>query len=122
MIFMKRFIIYGLFFSGAVVLGSCKKYVEVDPPRTSLNDELVFTDDKTAESSLVGLYSTMNGFSSSFANTQGNFYPSMSSDDLQASSSSTDADEFKENKLTVGNRIVSGLWSQPYSLIYHANA
>lgn len=119
---MKRFIIYSFFLSGVVALGSCKKYVEVDPPRTSLNDELVFTDDKTAESSLVGLYSTMNGFSSSFANTQGNFYPSMSSDDLHSSSSSADADEFKENKLTIGNRIVSGLWSQPYSLIYHTNA
>jgi starch-binding outer membrane protein, SusD/RagB family len=119
---MKRFIIYGLFISGMAVHSGCKKYVQVDPPRTSLNDELVFTDDKTAESSVVGLYSTMNSYSSSFANTQGNFYPSMSSDDLQSSSSSTEADEFKENKLTSGNRIVSGLWSQPYSLIYHTNA
>jgi starch-binding outer membrane protein, SusD/RagB family len=120
--FMKRIIIYGLLIGSLTVFTGCKKYVEVDPPRTSLNDELVFTDDKTAESSLVGIYSTLNAYSSSFANTQGNFYPSMSSDDLQSSTSSTDADEFKENKLTSSNRIISGLWSQPYSLIYHANA
>jgi len=119
---MKRIIIYGLLIGSLSVFTGCKKYVEVDPPRTSLNDELVFTDDKTAESSLVGIYSTLNAYSSSFANTQGNFYPSMSSDDLQSSTSSTDADEFKENKLTSSNRIISGLWSQPYSLIYHANA
>jgi hypothetical protein len=72
---MKRILIYSIFFSGILLLGSCKKYVEVAPPRTSLNDQLVFTDDKTAESSLAGMYASMNGFSSSFANTQGIFIP-----------------------------------------------
>ncbi len=119
---MKHIIIYIFFFAGFLFLGSCKKYVEVDPPRTSLSDELVFTDDKTAESSLTGLYSTMNSYSSSFANTQANFYPSMSADDFQVATANTTADEFKENGLTIGNSVVSGLWSQPYSLIYHANA
>lgn len=119
---MKRILIYSIFFSGILLLGSCKKYVEVAPPRTSLNDQLVFTDDKTAESSLAGMYASMNGFSSSFANTQGNFYPSMSADDFQSATVSVTADEFKLNALTPGNGTLTGLWSQPYSLIYHANA
>jgi len=122
MIYMKRILIYSFFFSGFLILGSCKKYVEVDPPRTSLNDELVFTDDKTAESSLVGVYSSMNGFSSSFANTQANFYPSMSADDFQTATVNVTADEFKQNALTSSNGVITGLWSQPYSLIYHVNA
>ncbi|MEO7983168.1 MAG: RagB/SusD family nutrient uptake outer membrane protein [Bacteroidota bacterium] len=119
---MKHSVIYTFFFAGFLFLGSCKKYVEVAPPRTSLSDELVFTDDKTAESSLTGLYSTMNSYTSSFANTQASFYPSMSADDFQAATASTTSDEFKDNGLTIGNSVASGLWSQPYSLIYHANA
>lgn len=119
---MKHYIIYAFFFSAIIFFTGCKKYLEVAPPRTSLSDKLVFTDDKTAESSLVGLYSSMNGFSSSFANTEASFYPSMSSDDLQTATANITADEFKENGLTIGNGVISGLWSEPYSLIYHANA
>ena len=103
---MKHIIIYIFFFAGFLFLGSCKKYVEVDPPRTSLSDELVFTDDKTAESSLTGLYSTMNSYSSSFANTQANFYPSMSADDFHVATANTTSDEFKKIKMKLlSNRV-----------------
>lgn len=100
----------------------CKKYVDIAPPRTSLNSDLVFTDGKTAESALTGIYSNLNSYNSSFANSNGNFFPAFSADEFQTATSSAEADEFRENKLTPSNRNVSGLWSQPYSLIYQANA
>lgn len=118
---MKSLIIYVTLISGVFALNSCKRYLDVPPPRTSLNDELVFQDDKTADAAMAGLYSTMNGFNSSFANSNGNFYPSFSADDFRPSSSGS-ADEFVENSLTPSNGTVSSLWSEPYSLIYHANA
>ncbi len=120
---MKRLIIYTAIISGLVsVNSSCKKYVDIDPPRSFLNEALVFTDDKTANSAVVGLYANLNSYTSSFINTDGNFYPSFSADDLMPYTSSTASDEFTENELTIGNGNISGFWSELYSSIFHANS
>lgn len=120
---MKRSIIYlSVAISLSTLAGSCKKFIDIPPPRLSLNNELVFRDDKTAEAAVVGIYSNMNGFNSSFANTQASFYPSFAADDFLPNSPSGDGEEFSENALTPGNSILNGLWSEPYSYIYHANA
>lgn len=119
---MKKLLTYILIITGIAIAGSCKKYLDIDPPRTSLNNVLVFEFDKTAEAAIVGIYANMNSYSSSFANTQGNFLPSFSADDFHPSASSADADEFAENSLTPVNGNISNLWSQPYALIYQANA
>jgi hypothetical protein len=45
----------------------CKKFVEVDPPVTSTNEENVFTDDSNAAAVLTGIFATMSNTSLSFS-------------------------------------------------------
>ena len=102
--------------------GSCKKYVEIPPPQNQLISDLVFTDDKTATATVLGLYSSLNAFNSSFANYNGNFLPAFSADEFHYGFSSANLDEFKENDLIPSNSSVNGLWEPVYSYIYHANS
>lgn len=102
--------------------GACKKFVEIPPPDNQLSSNLVFTDDKTAEAAVVGLYSSMNAYNSSFANYMGNFLPAFSTDDFKYALSSATLNEFSENNLLPSNTYVRYLWNPVYGYIYHANA
>lgn len=101
---------------------SCKKYVEVDPPRTELSESLVFANDKTASSAMLGVYSDMNIYNYYFANFVTMFMGSMSADDFTYAASFSAFDEFKNNVVLPSNGYVNILWSQPYSFIYRCNA
>ena len=118
---MKRTSLY-IFLATAVLLGSCKKYVDIPPPQNQLVSDLVFNDDKTATAAVSGLYSRMNGFNSSFANFYGNFLPASSADEVRYGFSSANLDEFRENDLLPGNSAVNSLWEPVYSYIFHANS
>lgn len=118
---MKRTNIYFLL-ALALLLGSCKKYVEIPAPKNQLISDLVFTDDKTATAAVAGLYSRMNAFNSSFANFYGNFLPASSADEVRYGFSSANLDEFRENDLLPGNSAVNSLWEPVYSYIFHANS
>ncbi|TDH21414.1 RagB/SusD family nutrient uptake outer membrane protein [Segetibacter sp. 3557_3] len=118
---MKRFIIY-IFILTAVTQPGCKTYVEVPPPQNQLVSQLVFSDDKTATATVTGLYSTLNGFNSSFANFIGNILPAAAADEFFYSLSSADLDEFRDNNIISGNSYINNAWTSAYSYIYHANA
>ena len=118
---MKTIYIY-IILATFITLPSCKKYLEVPAPTDQLASSLVFKDDKTATSSLVGLYSDLNSYNSSFANYVLNFMPSMSADDFYYSLSSAAFNEFRDNSLTPSNTYIDRFWSPVYNYIYHANA
>ncbi len=118
---MKKYLI-GCLFLGLITYSGCKKYVEIPPPQDQLLSSLVFTDDKTATSAMVGLYSSLNAFNSSFANFHVNFMPAMSADDFYYSLSVASYNEFADNTLTPSNSNVAKFWDPVYSYIYHANA
>lgn len=107
---LKYIIILGLI----TTVVSCKKFVEVDPPKTELDSELTFNNDATATAAMIGLYTEM-------VRTRGplsvcaSLYLGQAADDLgsvapsryyQNSLTPTDADEF---------------WSPLYNYIYQAN-
>ena len=118
---MKRIHIFTIITS-IFLFASCKKYVEIPPPQNQLISDLVFTDDKTATATVLGLYSRLNAFNSSFANYNGNFLPAFSADEFHYGFSSANLDEFKENDLIASNSSVNGLWEPVYSYIYQANS
>lgn len=118
---MKRTNIYFIL-AIALLMGSCKKYVEIPAPKDQLVSDLVFTDDKTATAAVSGLYSRMNAFNSSFANFYGNFLPASSADEVRYGFSSASLDEFRENELLASNTAVNSLWEPVYSFIFHANS
>ncbi|MCK9305170.1 MAG: RagB/SusD family nutrient uptake outer membrane protein [Bacteroidales bacterium] len=110
----------------AVLISSCTKFVEIDPPRTALERSTVFANQETAEAAVRGLYYTLNGGSTwtSFAGGIGSitFLSSLSADETETRSSNTNLDVFKNNTLLSTSINVRDLWKQMYETIYKANA
>lgn len=108
-----------------LVLGtatSCKKYVEVDPPRTELASASVFANDNTATAAMLGIYSDMNSYNYLFADFMTTMVGSMASDDFTYAAAFASFDEFKNNTVSPSNSYISTLWSEPYDFIYRSNA
>lgn len=119
---MKRYTFNIIILASTLFFISCKKYVEIPPPQNQLVSELVFSDDKTANATLAGLYTSYNGYNGQFANVNGSFFPAMGADEFYYAFSVSDYDEFKDADLSIGNGKVNSFWEAPYALIYHANA
>jgi len=102
---------------------ACKKFVEVDDPRTELASGTVFINDKTATAAMVGIYSDMNGFNYQYANIVTMFMGGMNADEFTyALSSTAEWEEFKNNRVLPSNRFVNALWAEPYQYNYRATA
>lgn len=106
----------------ATIVGGCKKFVEVPPPENQLVSENAFSDDKTADATMAGLYSIMNAYNYQFGNVLSSFMPAFGADEFYYALSTTTFDEFKNDALTADNSYVNSFWESSYSLIYHANA
>lgn len=102
---------------------SCKKFVDIDPPRTELSSQSLFVNDKTATSAMVSIYSDMNSYNYFYANLLTMFMGGMCSDEFTyALTSTAEFEEFKNNNVLSTNRFVGQLWSEPYTYNYRANA
>ena len=114
-------------FSFIIFSSSCKKFVEVDVPKTDLISSTVFTSDATAHAAVAGIYNQMIaiGFASGDL-TSLTYLTGLSSDELvfySTSPSFQSTKEFYNNSLTPANPIIStNIWSEPYKYIYKANA
>lgn len=98
---------------------SCKKFVEVPPPLNQLDENNVFTDDKTATSAILGIYSDME-----FTSPIGIYLtllPGLSADELTSTSGDNALSEFANNTYTSDNSYVAAVWSI-YATVYEANA
>lgn len=104
----------------SIVSMSCKKFLEVDPPKNKTAAETAFSDEKIATSTVLGIYTNMNGFNGQFASSLLTTLTSIMADDYYYSLTSYDA--FKQNALLPSTDYLDRLWSQPYVYIYHANS
>ncbi|WP_299670813.1 RagB/SusD family nutrient uptake outer membrane protein [uncultured Polaribacter sp.] len=116
---------YGLIvaaFFGAIALFSCEDFVDIDPPRTEVTSETVFTTDATVLSAISGIYSQMIT-NRSFTNAEIEQYTGLASDELlNFNTFSLDDGEFFTNNLNPDNGIVFGsFWEQAYNYIWNAN-
>lgn len=103
----------------AMLLGSCKKFVELGAPTDRIGVDEAFTSDITATSAIVGLY--QNGYAGSFI-VPFNTYAGMSADDVQYATPSSSYDEFENNAVTTSNSLLANnLWYYPYSQIAQCN-
>lgn len=116
------FALFYIAFSG--VLGSCEP-LEVEPPNDELTSELVFTDDATAEATVLGLYSSMM-FDSGFAS--GDFgsitmLAGLAGDDFISNTGTVEMNEFLNASIIPTNAWLEYfLWNTGYMHIYHCNA
>lgn len=101
----------------------CKKFLQIEPPKTKAELSRVFTDPQTADAAASGLYNQMVANYFAFCNGGITIYTGLSADELLNLSPSASDDPFKNNAILANNpTIFSTFWSDPYKNIYHANA
>lgn len=104
---------------------SCSKMVAIPEPTNILTTNQMFSTDDQAVSVINGIYANMvNGTSLNFGNGGITIYTGMSADELKNFSQVNPGNiQFQDNTLQANNNIIyTALWSNPYSLIYSANA
>ena len=103
------------------VASSCEKLIEVNIPKNQLEQSVVFNSSSTANSAVAGMYNAMANKGT--FNYMLTIYPGMSSDEMYYTTSKGFYDQFATNSIaTVNNSDNLTLWSEPYSIIYQANA
>ncbi|RZK92195.1 MAG: RagB/SusD family nutrient uptake outer membrane protein [Pedobacter sp.] len=98
---------------------SCEKFLEADAPKNQVAAETAFKDEKIATSTVLGIYTSMNGFNGQFASSLLSTLTSIAADDYYYSLTSYDA--YKQNALLPSTDYLDRLWSQPYSYINQCN-
>jgi hypothetical protein len=116
---MKNFLFTTIIFS-MTILTSCKKFVEIDPPKNLIISETVFERDETAISTLTGIYGRMVNDGSLPYNVS--LYCGLSSDELKCYSISLNLVQAYTNSLNSISGTVPNFWSFWYNHIYQANA
>lgn len=105
------------------MLCSCKKFVQITPPKTQVESSKIFSNDRTAESAVVGLYVQLVASNNTFSNGAITLYTGLFADELVNTASSSTNDPFKTNTLLATNTtILQTFWTAPYRYIYQANA
>jgi starch-binding outer membrane protein, SusD/RagB family len=110
--------------SFTILLISCEQFVEVGAPKSKIESDVVFSNDVTATSAVLGIYSKLmdpSGF------TSGTPYSvlaltGLSGDELMNYSNSSLLKEFENNSIDPTNFYTSALWKSLYESIYQANA
>lgn len=120
-ILSKRKIVIAIYIS-IFVFSSCKKFIDIDPPKTEIISEYVFTSDASVKSAIRGLYSRMMT-NQSFINGDLELYTGLSSDELENYSFADDQIQFYTNSIATRNSIVlNSFWREAYLYISNANA
>lgn len=106
-----------------VLVSSCSKLIEVEPPITQLETKQIFQNDQSAIAAVTGLYRQMLLTSSTVTNGGLTRFCGLSADELINTTSPDPDDEFRMNNIQVRNGSISGsLWQMAYKNIYHTNA
>lgn len=104
----------------AVILGACKKLVEIGPPVNQVGLDQAFASDATATSAVLGVYNSTGTRSLILPMSQ---LPGLSANEMMNSVSSAAYDEFSTNSLTITNSLVTNtIWGYGYSALGQANA
>ena len=103
---------------------SCKKFVTVDLPVDKVTAETVFSNEETATSAVVGIYSQMMPTIPFYSCGGTTIYAGLSADEFQLTNATNAEDvEFEQNKLSVANSTLSfNFWQRAYKIIYQSNA
>lgn len=129
----KSYKITGISFSLLLMFfaSSCKKFVEIDSPRTDLIKATVFASDATAEAAMLDIY-YRSGNSSDFSFSAGSFISishlgAICSDEeinyyTGGPEFTAEVKQFADNAILSDNSNLLRLWSGFYSCLYGVNA
>lgn len=109
-----------------IMVSSCRKFLTLDPPKSKIESDVVFSSEVTAKNALLGIYAGFTNNSTWFSS--GGEYSIMnlaglSADELfYVGQYDLFIREFEENHLRADNKRVEGMWQSLYSSIYRCNA
>lgn len=98
---------------------SCKKFLDIDPPKTSVSTDVVFQNNDLATSAVLNLYTSLNTFSIGFSSIT--FTAGFSSDEL-INYADARTEEFYENEISPSNSSLESLFGNQYTVIFKANS
>ncbi|MGS2741847.1 RagB/SusD family nutrient uptake outer membrane protein [Sinomicrobium sp. M5D2P17] len=107
----------------SLITTGCENFLEIDPPRTQVSNEIVFNDDATAISAIRGIYSKMiqGGFTSGDVSSMTGL-GGLSADEWINYRNQVDAITFYTNSLTPEIATInSAFWQPMYVYINNAN-
>lgn len=102
----------------SLLLSSCKKFTEIGAPPTQVEASTVFTNDITANSAVMGLY-TGNPIIQILV--PWTMYPGMSADDVQYNTTSVEYDAYENNTVSINSVINGNLWYYNYYYLRNIN-
>lgn len=118
--------IHGLIIGALLVaLAACEGLIEVGQPTNELTTPSVFSDEKTADAAVLGLYRHLIGSASHFAGgglSGITFLAGISADEVDYQRTTADERAFYLNSILPVNSKTRDLWVSAYTTIYHANA
>lgn len=113
--------VFVILFSCILSFSGCKKFIEVEPPVTSVNEGNVYLEDATAAAAVTSIYSRMADaqFSKNMS-----IYPELYADNLTLFSNSIEYAAYYKNGLdpNVQGNVVFNFWNPIFPYIYQANA
>ncbi|MEJ7559812.1 MAG: RagB/SusD family nutrient uptake outer membrane protein [Pedobacter sp.] len=115
----KDFLTKALIAGALLSTSSCKKFVEIGAPPTQILFEEAFKSDASAQSTVLGLYSS--GTSAPGVIGFYSFLAGISADDLQYNSTDALYQEFATNAVTNTNGYAANAWASSFGFIKNAN-
>lgn len=111
--------------TASLLLGGCKKFVDIGTPPNQVGSDAVFTTDASATGAVLALYSYYYTYGSGTSPASSfltgiNNLSAMAADDYYYLAGSFD--QFKTNDIPVADGYNATLWTYGYSIIYEANA
>jgi starch-binding outer membrane protein, SusD/RagB family len=116
-------IFYLVFFGSSILLCSCKEFIDVELPNSKVSSSIVFGDDNTATSAMIGVYYDIATSMVSIGEVNSmSRLASLSSDELVDYQGREGIVDFEKNQLTESNINVLNLWNSLYKIIYDVNS
>lgn len=111
--------------TGFFLLISCSEFIEIEPPRTDLVRETVFSNDKAATAAIYDIYNDMvsAGFASGNGINSFTLLAAFASDDwMNMVNPLSPFQQFSDNELDYRNSLIERMWADLYRYIYKSNA
>lgn len=108
-----------------IMIFSCKKMLQIDPPKNQLVTSQVFSDTSNAKSAVNGIYTYMMSTTTAFGFANGGvtLLTGLSSDELSTTGINvSDLDFYNSTVSTENVKNQDILWRNAYKIIYQANA
>lgn len=107
----------------AIIMQSCKKFVEVEPPKNRLISKSIFTTNETANAAILNIYSLMSNSTGSISPYFMALYNGLSADELKSYSTTLTLQQIYLNQInSKTSASTNNLWNVGFNYIFRANA